>query len=508
MVKCMENGIKPLITVIVPVYNGEQFIRRCLNSLVFQTLENIEIIAVSNGSTDATYEILQQYQQNYPSKVIVRQIEHTNGPGSGRNVGLSLARADYITFADADDYFEYDAMEQFYNKMCEGDYDIVYCANYDVRNGVMKKARTLPTTDKKYVEQHGSMVYWNKLFKKRLFEIAGKIPEDIVFEDIAYVSTLISISNKIGYIDKPLYYYILRDDSGVNDLKSDRILHELQANDIAIKNCDESVKQYLLASILYRVYYDMTKARWTYADKFIQWVKERRELFDINLILNDSKLSGILNYIDNIRTDCIPDIVYYNNFVPASEDYLENVNQVFREECRLVGLDFTNCDTEHNNLIREWKDKGEYDSLAAYYALKKIYETGGVYISPNVEVINTFNCFKYRESIWGFEDCSNFTDEVFGGVCGSNTIGDILRVIENGKCTNVSEAIKYVLVIEKKKNLNGNTQVDKDFVSLMNPTVFVTDIAGEKNVSRIRHEAMNNDYVTIKRSTIECIKNL
>ncbi len=500
----MNSEIKPLITVIVPVYNGEAWIKRCLNSLIFQTLDNIEIIAVSNGSTDGTWEILQEYASKYPNKMIVRQIEHTNGPGSGRNVGLALARADYITFADADDYFEYDAMEVFYNKMVEGEYDIVYCANYDVKNGKLKKARTLSNTDKKYVERYGSMVYWNKLFKKELFEKAGKIPEDIVFEDIAYVSTLISLSEKIGYVDKPLYYYILRDDSGVNDLKSDRILHELKANDIAIKNCDESVREELLASILYRVYYDLTKARWTYADKFIEYIKERRELFNIDLILNDSKLNQILKDIDSLEEETIPEIIYYNAFDGVSEEYLMNIKNALREDCQLIGLNTENCDVYTNKATCRWWEKKDYQNLSAYFALEKIYKTGGFFISPKVEMINTFNCFKYCESIWGFEDKSNFTDDVFGGKKNSETIHQILEVFTDITDISIKEAIKYEMLIYKKMNLDGLTQITSDKIVVLDPTVMVTDLRGEYNVCKISYKS-EEGFVTLKESTVKCI---
>ena len=120
-----EAKLRPLITCIVPIYNGENWIRRCLDSLVYQSLENIEIIAVNNGSTDGTYEVLEQYHHAFPNKVFAGTIEHTNGPGGGRNYGLAHARAPYIIFADADDYFDTTAFEELYNKAVEGDYDMV-----------------------------------------------------------------------------------------------------------------------------------------------------------------------------------------------------------------------------------------------------------------------------------------------------------------------------------------------------------------------------------------------
>ncbi len=175
-----DNMMKPLVTVIVPIFNGSKWISRCLDSLIYQTLKNIEIIAIDNGSTDNTWEILTAYSNKYAEKIFIKTIPHTNGPGGGRNVGLEMARANYIAFADIDDYFEYDAMESMYEKIVEGDYDIVYCASCDIKDGVIKKTRTLSTAEKSFVIQYGSMVFWNKLFKRDLFEKAGRIPEHCV----------------------------------------------------------------------------------------------------------------------------------------------------------------------------------------------------------------------------------------------------------------------------------------------------------------------------------------
>lgn len=501
----MQNKLKPLVSVIIPVYNGEEWIGRCLDSLMMQTLNNIEVIAVNNGSTDGTWDILQKYANIYSEKLVIREIEHTNGPGSGRNVGLSLAQAEYIGFADADDYFEYNAMELLYNKTQEDDYDIVYCASYDVKGQEIKVTRKLAQTDKKFVERNGSMVYWNKLFKKNLFDKAGKIPEDIVFEDIAYVSVLISLAEKIGYVDKSLYYYILRDDSGVNDLKSDRILHALQANEIAISNCKDDTKNELIASILYRVYYDLSKARWTYADDFIMWLKKHREIFNIELVHKDAKLKKILDTIDSLSDDLIPEIVYYNAFEEVSEEYMNNAINAFRGEVAIIGLSSENCDVNKNSLVKRWYEAKQYDKLAAYFAMEKIYETGGFYISPKVEMSAWFNTFRYCDSVFGFEDDLNFTEEVFGGRKKSKAILGILNHISEIDNFTIKDAIKYVTVIERKISLNGKTQITDDKMVVLDPTILVTNLIGNFNICNVNYGKKEDDFITLKKSTIQSV---
>ena len=215
----------PKVSVIVPCYNSENYIHRCIDSLVYQTFEDIEILIIDNRSTDKTWKIAKEYERNFPDKIRALKLgTHFDGPGAGRNLGLKYARADYIGFADSDDYFEYDAFEKMYKKAIEEKCDLVYTASYDVKESECKMTRQLPTGSREEMLTIGSMVFWNKLIHKSLFKTVGMIPEDIVFEDLAYCPGLVSYAGKIGYIDEPLYYYIIREDSGVNTMDPERVL--------------------------------------------------------------------------------------------------------------------------------------------------------------------------------------------------------------------------------------------------------------------------------------------
>jgi len=508
-----DEKIKPLITVIVPVYNAELWLYKCLDSLVYQTLENIEIIAVDNGSTDGTKKILEDYEKRFSEKVFIASIEHTNGPGGGRNYGLAHARASYIAFADADDYFDFHAMELLYDKAISGDYDIVCCANYDVKGNSIKKARELKRTTKEFVIRNGSMVFWNKLVKKCLFDLAGPVPENIVFEDIAYVSTLISYSDKIGYVDKPLYYYILRDDSGVNDLKSDRILHSLEAYKIALKNCNSDVKEQLIASIAHRVCYDMKVARWTFADKFIEYIKENEGLFDIPLVNEEKSTYDCLNKIKGFSDDKIAQTVYINAFVDRNFKRREYVsNESFYGETEVVYLDESNCNINILPIIYNAYQKREYEFVAQYFALEKIYENGGIYISDNIEIINTFNCLKYFDSFIGYLDNKNFTDKVFGGKAGNNLFCHLIETytFENAYHRidySLADRIKNVLVVIYGINLDGKTRVLKDKILVLDPQVLVTDIVGEYHICRhdFSEYISGDEYVVMKKSVLNML---
>ncbi len=503
--------LKPLITVIVPIYNGALWLHKCMNSLVYQTLENIEIIAVDNGSTDNTRQILDQYAELFPNKVIVGSIEHTNGPGGGRNFGLSRAKADYIAFADCDDYFDYRAMEILYEKALSDDYDMVCCASYDVKNNTFRKSRMLKRTEPAYVLRNGSMVFWNKLIKKELFQQIGAIPENIVFEDIAYVSVLISASKKIGYIDEPLYYYILRDDSGVNDLRSERIIHSLEAYEFALGKCKKNVKEELIASIAHRVCFDLKKARWTFADSLINYIKKNQELFDIDKVKEDKSMQQFLERVYRLPDEPMDQIIYVNGFSKLEQEWMDEIQEnAFWGGGRLIILNEENCDVNKLDIIKEAYEKQDMEFVATYFALEKIYETGGIYLSNRIRIINYFNCMRYCTSFWGYEDDENITDQVFGAIKRSPFILELLNCyqrkgIYQSTSFTLAERLKNILFVKYKIKLDGQYYKNEE-ICLLPADVFVTDIRGEFHVCRVDFSdfACKDDYVVVKRSTLNC----
>ena len=113
------------ISIIVPVYNVEQYLRQCMDSLVNQTLEEIEIIAVNDGSPDGSLAILEEYQKAYPKKVKVFSIEN-QGVSHARNYGFSKSAGEYLLFVDSDDYIERETCELLYAKAKRDENDLVF----------------------------------------------------------------------------------------------------------------------------------------------------------------------------------------------------------------------------------------------------------------------------------------------------------------------------------------------------------------------------------------------
>jgi len=205
------------ISIVVPVYNGENYLGKCLESLVNQTLEEIEIIIVDDGSTDKTSNIIKKYSKKYPDKIVGLKKEN-GGQASARNLGLSKAKGDYILFVDSDDYISVDTCKDIYESAVSNNYDIVLFDYYIEKGkeqkytGVIDKKQSGEINNKEYL--HSTPAPWNKLFRKSfLIDNGFKFPEGIVYEDYAEIPTVILYNPKMYYLKKAYYYYYQSDNS-------------------------------------------------------------------------------------------------------------------------------------------------------------------------------------------------------------------------------------------------------------------------------------------------------
>lgn len=228
--------MKIKVSVIVPVYNVEKFIDKCLNSLVKQSLKEIEVIVVNDGTKDNSQKIVDKYVKKYPDK-IKSYIKENGGQGSARNYGLKKASGEYIGYVDSDDFVEKDMYKKLYNKAKENNYDIVVCGNYNVSEDYQNKNIDAfinnYNTDLENIF-FGKMAVWNKIYKRDIL-IKNKLEfkEKVWYEDLAFTLKAIMNSNTFAFIDEPLYDYLIREGSTMNNSNVQRNLEILDAfNDI------------------------------------------------------------------------------------------------------------------------------------------------------------------------------------------------------------------------------------------------------------------------------------
>lgn len=207
------------VSVIVPVYNTSKYLSKCLDSLLVQTLDELEIIVVNDGSTDNSQEIIDEY---VPKQSKIKAFEKPNGGLSdARNFGLEQASGDFIGFVDSDDYVSAEMFERMYEKAIEHEAEIVLC-DLEKVNEKGEAFRDLPQSPQlperieleKDFTIFGEMACFacNKLFSAELFT-KHQFQKGIHFEDIELIPKLVLDSKIIAKINEPFYKYFERQDS-------------------------------------------------------------------------------------------------------------------------------------------------------------------------------------------------------------------------------------------------------------------------------------------------------
>lgn len=210
------------VSIIVPVYNVEKYLRKCLDSLINQTLKDIEIICINDGSTDKSLEILEEYK-NRDSRIILLNQENS-GQSIARNNGIKKATGEYIGFVDPDDWVDLDYYEKLYNAASTNDTDIA--VGGIIRVTGIKKKKFL-NFEKETITDNTNLKFelcdvpeksyvWNKIYKtEKLKEIGLEFEKGIFYEDCIFTPQALFFLGKMVTVPNTYYYYLRRGNSTV-----------------------------------------------------------------------------------------------------------------------------------------------------------------------------------------------------------------------------------------------------------------------------------------------------
>lgn len=227
----------PLVSIVVPVYNVEAYLQRCVTSILTQTYKNIEIILVDDGSTDGSGEICERIKEKESNIVVVHQ--KNGGLSAARNTGINIAKGQYIAFVDSDDFIKEDLIEYLFDLLIRNNCPMALCSLGIVEaSGKYKRSGS---GDKIVLSAHQcieKMLYHDeiepsacgKLYEKRLFADI-RFPEGKYFEDIGTIHKLFYTAKKIacGFSDK--YIYCIRENSITTGAFQPKKLDMLQVTD-------------------------------------------------------------------------------------------------------------------------------------------------------------------------------------------------------------------------------------------------------------------------------------
>lgn len=237
----------PKVSVIVPVYNVEKYLARCLDSLVAQTLEDIEIICVNDGSTDNSADILAKYAEKDERITVITQ--SNAGLSNARNAGIDIATGDYIGFLDSDDFIEKDFYEKLYDSAMQNNADVA-CASiirenekkrkelikYDnviVKSGISEKFALVKAPEHCYV--------WNKIYKTNVLkEKEIRFIGGLIYEDMPFTADVLTKMGDVVCVPNTKYHYWVHNESLIkvasDKSRADKIFSKKYLLNLCIKN--------------------------------------------------------------------------------------------------------------------------------------------------------------------------------------------------------------------------------------------------------------------------------
>lgn len=233
-----------LISVIVPVYNVSEYLCECVDSILAQTYQNLEIILVDDGSTDNCPELCDEYALKDRRISVVHQ--ENQGASVTRNKGYEVSKGRYLAFVDADDILSNNYIEILYHSIMKYKAQIAICAYTRLRKELeMKTAKQdyAITSEKMLKEWHGKRkfietIVWNKLYSRAVFEAFGDcklFPEGKAYEDIYSSHLFINNAQKIAVTDRKLYYYRKREGSASRTCTKAAAMKDLEAQRVRMR---------------------------------------------------------------------------------------------------------------------------------------------------------------------------------------------------------------------------------------------------------------------------------
>ena len=234
---------KDLITVIIPIYNNERYLNKCIDSVLEQTYQNIEVILIDDCSTDDSWKVALDYKDK-DKRVVCFFNEKNIGVGGTRNFGLEQAKGKYIYFLDSDDYIEKTTLADLYNTIQEG--DSFSCMTQGYRHIDGKAILYLRSREELSLLQSPSVC--RRLFNKEIIDQSGiRFSNLPIGEDLEFVFKIMMYNNKISYIDKALYHYIVHSDSSI---------HSSVQKQLSILNVIDNIEKYAREQNKYDEFYD------------------------------------------------------------------------------------------------------------------------------------------------------------------------------------------------------------------------------------------------------------
>ena len=481
----MDKEIK--VSVIIPVYQVENYLERAIDSVLAQTLKEIEILLVDDGSEDASPEICDRYARDYPD--LIRVIHKQNeGLGLARNSGVQASAGAYIAFLDSDDTVEPEMYQELYEKAVETGCDIVMC---DVKIIYVEENRsTVVSTYGReeidlpdYIANGNNITYSvNKLYRRSIWE--ENRYEKMLFEDIALIPSLVTKYPNISYVRKPFYNYYRRANTISTTFVGD-MADIIQAFRSFLDRSDPHYREEVVYNTAKQLYWNMTQSRVLFQADFIELIKEYKKDFLLNsYIAKDGKIRKILEFLDR---EVIPDniiCVHFGRPIPA--DYLDRIRSDF-PRAKLIDAEESYFSPEQlPDTVKQALTDGHTAYAEEYYALRILREEGGIVLGPENRANLNLKKLRLDRIFFGFEDQEDLTTGCFGALKDHYVIQALLDSYKEDNIYNkaflpLKDRVRDFLILHFKLNPNGRKQLLKNEVQIYLPSVLAYDMKDGDN---------------------------
>lgn len=309
------------VSVIIIAYNVDKYIEKCINSVINQTLNELEVIIVNDGSTDSTLDKINNAKINDNRFIVINQ--SNAGVMEARKSGLNIAKGEYILFIDGDDWIEKEYIEKLYLQTQNEKYDILLFNAFSVENNIKKVMQTFNSTITDKIKSQplkylllGEVLptIWSKFIRRDFINSNIKLPSNISYaEDLATVASLFMENPKIGFLNESLYNYYYRD-SSISRKMSDKVLDIDKAIDFIEKRLNEKELYNR-----YKLEYEKMVCR----QLLISRILRERKLYPQRKKVYDQYKKRKINIVNN---KYIYDELNYGNFNIRTRVQLYNIN--------------------------------------------------------------------------------------------------------------------------------------------------------------------------------------
>lgn len=513
----------PLISIIIPVSDSEKTLNQCIDSLLYQDYDNREIIIVEMSANLPTMQIVERYKKEFSDIVHVVKTSYTDDVISAVTEGAKTARGEYLCFCDPRDYYQLNAMGVIAQVIGERVFDVaMFWVNTVDNRGNILRTHKLPTDfNKEYVLTRIDLTVFSRTVIKRSYFFEFPQINKLCNIDTVWIPNYIADAIGFVHIPKVLYNYVIHKDREVQKERLNPFVeNELVSLDILLNRPLTSYYEEIVMYSAKRLIAFSKIAK--YKDICAEWALKYQDAFLKNRYINKSEeIKKALNRLCASYNEYrIPKTAYINGFDPLlTEEKTEHFrNNVFigGKGCFIV-LNESNCNLSELPGAKEALEKGDYDYVGQYFALKKIYETGGFYLGKKLNFTSYLNEKRKYNAIFSYYDSSSFTGEFFGAVSDSEIVQRLLLTYSiadfyDDPFLPLADRIRNVTsVFFERLVVNGKSAVI-DGVCFAGPEQYIINLGSSSQIAYIdfSKEITDNalkseDYIVIPRNAYDIL---